>query len=87
MNTFTSLSLSESDTLSGSILNSLQEACIQNQRVAIAEQKLALPFTPNDTLAYTQQEAYLRGQLDILQYLLDLSQESQKLVVSSQSQD
>jgi hypothetical protein len=43
----------------------------------IAEEKLALKFTPNDVLTFTQQEAELAGQIGILKHLLDLSLESQ----------
>lgn len=77
---FQVISLSASDVTNGQILNSLQKAVIQNSRAEIATQKLNLVFTPNDVLSYTQQEAYLKGQLDILQNLLDVSLASEEAV-------
>lgn len=78
---FQSIQLSAADTTNGQILNGLQKAVIQNKRAEIATQKLTLPFTPNDVLSYTQQEAYLAGQLEILQYLLDASTASEEAAV------
>lgn len=69
-NSFSSYNLTEEEFKNGSILTSLNIAVIQNLRSQIAEEKLNLPFTPNDVLSYTQQEAYLKGQLDILAHLL-----------------
>ena len=77
-NTFSSYSLSEEEYRNGALLSSLNVASLQNLRCSIAEEKLRLPFTPNDVLSYTQQEAYLRGQLDILSHLLDLNEDAQQ---------
>lgn len=76
--TFTSYTLTEDEARNGSILTSLNIAAIQNLRCKIAEEKLNLTFTPNDVLSFTQQEAYLKGQLDILSHLLDLNEEAQQ---------
>lgn len=81
---FQVIPLSSQDTINGTILNSLQKATIQNKRAEIATQKINLAFTPNDVLGYTQQEAYLKGQLDLLQYLLDASLASEELAVQPQ---
>ncbi len=77
-NTFTTYSLSEDEVKHGHRLTSLNIAVLQNQRAQIAEEKLALVFTPNDVLSYTQQEAYLKGQLDLLSYILAANEESQQ---------
>jgi hypothetical protein len=42
-------------------------------RCDVAENKINLPFTPNDVLSYAQQESYLKGQLDLLLHLIDSS--------------
>lgn len=83
-NPFQVIALSPSDAANGQILNSLQKAALQNQRAAIATQKLNLVFTPNDVLSYTQQEAYLKGQLDLIQYMLDASLASEELAANPQ---
>ena len=77
-NTFTSYRLTEEESREGAKLSSLTVACIHNLRSSIAEEKLRLTFTPNDTLSYTQQEAYLRGQLDRLSHLLELNEDAQQ---------
>ena len=77
-NTFTTYSLSEDEIRAGQQLNSLNVAVLQNQRSQIAEEKLGLVFTPNDVLSFTQQEAYLKGQLDLLSYILAANEESQQ---------
>jgi hypothetical protein len=78
LNTFSSYNLTEDEEKSGSQLSSLNVAMIQNLRSSIAEEKLNLVFTPNDVLSYTQQEAYLKGQLDILSFLLNQNEDSQQ---------
>lgn len=83
LTSFFRFNLSPMDEMSGSILSSVQVAVMQNLRADIAEQKLNLLFTPNDVLSYTQQESFLKGQLDMIQYLLDRSQESEKLAVAN----
>lgn len=68
--------LEEEELLIGSQLNYLQRAVIQNQRVEVGAQLIALtPSTMSEEgkETYWQQEAYLRGQLSILSYLIDKS--------------
>lgn len=77
-NTFQSYDLAEDEARNGAILTSLNIAVLQNLRTNIAEEKLNLIFTPNDVLSYTQQEAFLKGQLDILSFLINSSIESQQ---------
>lgn len=77
-NTFTTYALSEDEVKQGQQLTSLNVAVLQNQRAQIAEEKLSLVFTPNDVLSYTQQEAYLKGQLDLLSYILAANESSQQ---------
>jgi len=77
-NTFTTYKLSEDEQRNGSSLTSLTVSVLQNLRSSIAEEKLNLVFTPNDVLSFTQQEAYLKGQLDILAYILAANEEAQQ---------
>lgn len=69
-NSFTSYFLSREDELKGSILSPLQIQCIQNLLSGVAEEKIALMFDPREPNLFLQQEAYKRGQLDTLKYLL-----------------
>ena len=77
---FQRIPLSESEQVSGCIFSAHQIANLQNMRVDIAEQKLNLTFTPNDVLSYAQQEAFLKGQLEVLQHLIDLSETTQRSI-------
>lgn len=67
---FTTYSLNEEEQLLGQELNELQRAYLHNLRAEKAELLLRLPFTPEDVIGYTQQEAYLTGQVELLDSLL-----------------
>lgn len=47
----------------------------------IAESKIRLEVSPDNYSEYVQQEAFLKGQLEILQHLLDLSEETQRIIL------
>lgn len=69
--------LSEQEALEASVLYPIQLMSLKNTLAEIVDQKLHL--TPNDLSAaskesYWQQEAYLRGQLDIITHLLAASE-------------
>jgi hypothetical protein len=80
---FTYRTVSQQEAISGAILSTIQAAVINNIRVDIAEQKLALTYSPDKPYDFVQQEAFLAGQLEILQYLLDQSDAVQKVVNDS----
>lgn len=68
--------LEEGEEANGAHLNHLQKAVIQNERVAIIRQLAFLTpstLTEDGKESYWQQEAYLRGQCDILTHLLEKS--------------
>lgn len=68
---FSSYTLTQEEQLAGETLSALSIQVLHNLRSRLAEQKLYLPFTPNDVLAYAQQEAFLTGQLELLTFLID----------------
>jgi len=72
-NAFSSFSLTAEEEESGQVLNGNQRMVLQNKAAEIAQAKLNITFTPNDILAYAQQEAELQGQLGIIQWILDSS--------------
>jgi len=84
--TFSRYSLTTEETLSGTILNDMQLGVLHNMRTDAAEQKINLVFTPNDVLSYTQQEAFLKGQIDLITALIDASAAAQKVALNP-SQD
>ena len=70
---FNRYELNEDEQRVGQALSLSNQAVIQNLIATIAEEKLHLVLDANNITAYAQQEAYLRGQLDILRHILDLS--------------
>lgn len=74
---FKTFDLTPTEQATAQQLSTLNVQFIQNLRAQVAEEKLNLPFTPNDILSYTQKEAHLKGQLDVLSYLLACNEESQ----------
>lgn len=72
--------LSEQEITAGQSLNQVQVQVIENLIAKIAEEKLYLPYTPDAPQQYLQQEAHLRGQLDVLNFVLQTSAESGRLL-------
>ena len=79
-NSFTTYDLTEKEVLQGSILTIQQVQVLQNQRATIAEERLALTFDPSDITGFAQAEAYKKGQLDIISWLLDASVEANAIL-------
>ena len=80
---FTCYEFTQEEAARGPILDSIQKAVIQNKIANAAERKLALPFTPNDILGYTQQEAALAGEIAALRGMLYDSEEAERNLKSS----
>ena len=72
--TFTKFELTHAEQCLGEVFSSLNLAVIKNLRCSIAEQKLNLIFNPDNLIDFAQQTAFLQGQLDILQHLVDCSE-------------
>ena len=58
---FTSWSLTSQEILQGSILQTLQKQCIQNQISSYAMERLALDIDPSNVLGAVQAEAAIKG--------------------------
>jgi hypothetical protein len=69
-NSFTSYELTEQEKAEAVKLAHFQILYLQTLHADTAEMLLGLVFTPNDVLKYAQEEAYLRGQLEIINFLL-----------------
>ena len=80
---YTTFTLSEQEETESAILSPTQRARVQNLRVETLEQKLSLApssLTSDSKESYWQQEAYLRGQLDILSHFLAADEAAQSLL-------
>jgi hypothetical protein len=85
--TFSKYALSENDQIIGSTLTTLTKQFIQNQICNIAEQRIALVPDPNNYAEFIQQEAYLKGQMDSLKFLLDSSNASEQALLEAAKQN
>jgi len=86
-NTFTTYEFTDKEELQGQILTTLQKQNIQNQRARVAEEKLALDFDTSKPEVFTQQEAYKRGQLEVLTWLLEASDAAELALVNGTNLD
>jgi len=80
---FVSYVMSQDEISIGSVLTTLQKQCIQNQICSLAEQKLALKYSPENPMLFLQQEAELQGQLNALKYLIILSESAEASLIQS----
>ena len=78
MNSFTTHKISAHETLAGYVLNLSQQRVMQNELAEIAEQILSLNFNPLNPVDFAQQHAFLKGQLQYLQTVLDRSKPSEQ---------
>lgn len=84
-NTFTSYEMTDKEQIESLILTTLQKQQIQTHRAQLAEKKLALEFDPAEPQLFMQQEAYTRGQLDLLTYMLEASEAAEIALVNGTS--
>lgn len=89
LNSFSQFQQSEQEYLVGTTFNTEQKQFIQTQIAKLAEQRLAIVPDPLNYVVFIQQEAHLKGQMDILKYLLDCSESSEammKELIAAQNQ-
>ena len=72
-NQFTSWDLDEEEERQGSMYTITQIQVLQNMQAAQAEEKIALEYNPADPDLFIQQEAYKRGQIQLIQFIIDNS--------------
>lgn len=51
----------------------LNEMFIQSEIASLAERRIAMLYDPENPMGFIQQDAEIKGQIGILEYLLDLS--------------
>lgn len=71
--------------LQGQLLNPQQKLVIQNERAKIAEQKVRSNFDPNNIQQYAQTEALLKGQIQMLDWLLSIDKIAREIISNSLS--
>jgi hypothetical protein len=79
LNTFSSYSMLEEDVIANSIFTIGQMQVLQNLLAVKAEEKLLLEYDVANPSSFIQQESYHKGQIELLQYLLDNSLACQRV--------
>lgn len=85
-NIFTTYYHNDNEQVANSVFNQGNMEYLHNQRANIAQQKIHINIDPNNINEFLQQDAYLRGQLDILTFLLNASEEASNLLVGQANQ-
>ncbi len=70
---FTKYELTPEEFKAGAALTESNRALIQNLIAAASEEKIQLILDEKEIIKFASQDAYLRGQIDILQHLLSLA--------------
>ena len=72
-NTFSTYELTDKEALQSAVFTTLQLQNLQNQLASAANEKLRLEYDHTNPVRFAQQEASLKGQMDILSFLIDSS--------------
>jgi hypothetical protein len=86
LNTFSSYSMLEEDVIVNSIFTIGQMQVLQNLLAVKAEEKLVLEYDVANPSSFIQEESYHRGQIELLQYLLDNSLACQRVGDESEAE-
>lgn len=86
-NSFTSYKLTDEEVLQGSVYNDLQTKVLQNLLSTYAEEKLALDYDPEHKEQFLQNEAILKGSIELIQFLLQTSVTSQEFLIKLHTGD
>lgn len=79
---FSRYHLSETENNQGGSFNDYQLAYLQNLIADCAEEKLNLKYDPEKPHTFQQREAELTGQIGILRYLIQTSEEYTRAVTT-----
>jgi hypothetical protein len=74
-NMFTTYEMTDAEERSGFTLSTLTLQVLQNELALHAENKITLAFDPTNPLLFTQQEAYIRGKIDVLNWIISMSKQ------------
>jgi hypothetical protein len=85
-NTFVSYNLTEEELKVGSTYNILQLAVLQNRRAELAQSLLNLVVKDGNVEEFKTAHAYLKGQMDIITWQLDIAIKIDKANKSSEPQ-
>ena len=70
VNRFSQYELTEQEALQGKLLTDANQAVLQNELASVAEQRIALVYDVTNPNKFLQEDAYLRGQMELIEYLM-----------------
>lgn len=79
---FSSYSLNQREQIQGGALTITQRETIHNDRSLVAEQILSFVLDMNNPIETAKQDAFLKGQLAVYDFILSRDEESQNLINS-----
>ena len=77
-NNFSSYELTEAEAVDGFTLQQANLYMLQNELSLAAEAKLGIVVDPNNTIQFIQQEAFLRGKIEFINWLIAMHNQSVK---------
>ena len=77
---FNRYQLTEQEELTGFILNQNNLVAFQNKLADICDNILNLEYDPNNPIKFAQDDAFLKGQKQLIEYLLDMHTESTRIM-------
>lgn len=81
---FSTYAMNAREQIHGGALTITQRELIQNDRALVAESILSAVLDLSKPIETTQQDAYLKGQLAVYDFILNRDEESQSLINSGQ---
>ena len=85
-NEFTSYKLNEQEELEGSIFTITQKHVLHNLLAVNAAEKLIIEYDPEKPLTFVQEEAYKRGAIEILRFILASSEAATEALYPNDNQ-
>lgn len=79
-NSFSSYEMTDEEELQAQVLTIGQKQLLQTKLSVVAEEKLALEVDPANINSFIQQEADLKGQMIILNWLIDCSNTAEQAI-------
>ena len=74
---------SPTEEISASIFNDAQIQHIKNMWLTYAQEKLTMSITPEDIEKYKYMQEYVRGAMEALSYLIEVSEAAVAAIVTS----
>jgi hypothetical protein len=70
---FTRYELSPQEERQGMMLSDFTRGLLHNDRANLVQDRLNMEFTPDNLIGFTQNEAYIKGKIDLLTELLEMN--------------